>query len=122
MYITKNDILFCHPDFTATDEQTQALITEAENNIDNLTYRRIAQIGFERLSSFQQERVKAACCKQVVFLSVYGDWVSSPFKSYGINGVSMTMDADSVVKRGGVTVSAEVYNLLLPTGLLYRGF
>lgn len=121
MYITKNDILFYHPDFTADETTTAALITKAENNIDNLTFRRIAQTGFENLSAFQQERVKAACCEQVIFLSAYGDIVSSPYKSYGINGVSMTLNEENIIRRNGVVVSTEVYSLLMPTGLLYRG-
>ena len=122
MYITKADILNYHPDFTADDATTNALILKAEQNIDNLTYRRITQRGFDKLSEFQQERVKAACCQQVIFLSVYGDMVSSPFKSYGINGVSITLDEANIVHQNGVVVSAEVYSTLLPTGLLYRGF
>ncbi len=121
MYITKDDILFYHPDFAA-DDTTDALILKAEQNIDNLTYRRITQRGFDKLSEFQQERVKAACCQQVVFLSVYGDVISSPFKSYGINGVSMTLDEANIVRQNGVVVSTEVYSLLQPTGLLYRDF
>ena len=122
MYITKEDILFYHPDFTADEKTTAALIKNAEFNIDNLTYRRIDRIGFDNLSDFQKERVKAACCEQVIFLSAYGDIISSPFKSYGINGVSMTLDEANIVRSGGVVVSRQVYSLLLPTGLLYRGF
>lgn len=122
MYITIDDIFFYYTDFTVDDITAQALINKAENDIDNLTYRRIARQGFDKLSEFQQERVKAACCQQVIFLSVYGDMVSSPFKSYGINGVSITLDEANTVRQNGVVVSAEVYNTLLPTGLLYRGF
>lgn len=122
MYITKDDILFYHQDFAADDTTAQELINKAENNIDNLTYRRIAQIGFDNLSEFQQKRVKEACCEQVIFLSAFGNVISSPFKSYGINGVSMTLDETNIVRRNGAVVSAEVYSLLLPTGLLYRGF
>lgn len=122
MYITEEDILRYCPDFDAYAAPVAALIRKAEEDIDNLTYRRIAKTGFDNLSEFQQERVKAACCRQVVFLSVYGDLVASPFKSYGINGVSITLDEANLVRQNGAAVSAEVYSALLPTGLLYRGF
>lgn len=122
MYITKEDIQAYDAEFTATDAQTAKLIRNAENCVDSLTFHRIpAKGGLEKFSRFIQEQVKKACCEQVIFLQTYGDMVNSPLQSYGINGVSMTLKEDAAISRGGVTVSRRVYNLLLPTNLMYRG-
>ena len=122
MYISKEDIKAYNAEFTRTDAELSHLINAAEDAVNSLTYYRIpAKGGLQEFSTFVQEQVKKACCEQVIFLQTYGDMVSSPLKSYGINGVSMTLSEDAVVSRGGVTVSRRVYNLLLPTNLMYRG-
>lgn len=121
MYITKEDIQAYNAGFTATDDEIKTLIQNAVNDVNSITFYRIpAKGGLEQFSEFIQKQVKAACCEQVVFMHAYGGMINSPFQSYGINGVSMTFKEDAVVNRGGVTVSRQVYNLLLPTGLMNR--
>ena len=122
MYISADDILAYNAEFTRTATDINRLINEAEDAVNSLTYYRIpAKGGLQEFSEFVQKQVKKACCEQVIFLHTYGDMVNSPLQSYGINGVSMTLKEDAVISRGGVTVSRRVYNLLLPTNLMYRG-
>lgn len=121
MYITKEDIQSYNAKFDATDADIAELIRNAESDVNSLTFHRIpAKGGLEQFSEFIQRQVKAACCEQVIFMQAYGGMINSPFQSYGINGVSMSFKEDAVVNRGGVTVSRQVYNLLLPTGLMNR--
>lgn len=104
------------------DNTLTRLITRAENDIDALTYYRItAKGGLDNFSAFVAGQVKQACLEQVSFLNDYGDMVNLPFKSYGINGVSITRQDGGIITQNGRSVSRQVYNLLLPTGLLYRG-
>lgn len=47
--------------------------------------------------------------------------MNSPLNSYSISGVSMSFDFSKIVTVGGVTTTSEVYDLLMQTGLCYRG-
>lgn len=95
-------------------------LAAAQDDIDAMTYGRIARTGFESLTAFQQGKVKAAVCAQAKFLQDYGELVDNPLASYGVGGVSMSFREDAVQRRGGVATSSRVLALLLPTGLLSR--
>lgn len=119
-YITKSDVIKYEPNIDQ-NSITDRIIERAIQNIDSVTYRRIHKKGWENLTLFQQNNIKKACCEQVLFLTNYGDILQSPFKSYSINDVSITLDEGGVRVRNGVAINKEAYNLLLETGLLYRG-
>lgn len=99
------------------EDAVQPLLPRACDEIDALCYGRIRRIGFDRLTSFQQEQIRKAVCEQLSFLHNYGDLLSSPFSAYSINGVSMQFDGLGVVERGGVKAPAQVLALLRQTGL-----
>lgn len=92
----------------------------ASDAVDALCYGRIRKIGFANLTEFQQEKVKKAVCLHAKFLLTYGDLLSSPFSSYGINGVSMSFDSSKVVTQGDVTTNQEVIQQLRQSGLATR--
>lgn len=92
----------------------------ASDAIDALCYGRIRKIGFDKLTEFQQEKVKKAVCLHAKFLLTYGDLLNSPLSSYGINGVSMSFDASKVVTQGGVTTNQAVMQQLRQSGLATR--
>lgn len=92
----------------------------ASDAIDALCYGRIRKVGFEKLTEFQQERVRKAVCLHTKFLLTYGDLLNSPLSSYGINGVSMSFDASKVVTQGGVTTNQAVMQQLRQSGLATR--
>lgn len=104
----------------AMDAAGSGLFDLASDAVDALCYGRIRKVGFEKLTAFQQEKVKKAVCLHVSFLSTYGDLLNSPLSSYGINGVSVSFDAAKVVTQGGVTTSQAVMQQLRQSGLATR--
>lgn len=98
-----------------------AALERASDQVDGLCFGRIRRRGFDKLTVFQQERIKKAVCLHAAFLAAYGDALESPLASYGINGVTMAFDASRMASQGGVTTSKEVYSQLLQSGLAHRG-
>ena len=92
----------------------------ASDAVDALCYGRIRKVGFDKLTEFQQEKVKKAVCLHAKFLLTYGELLDSPLSSYGINGVSMSFDASKVVTQGGVTTNQAVMQQLRQSGLATR--
>lgn len=115
-YATVADLKNYTPDVAGDD----ALLEQASDEVDALCYGRIRRTGFENLTRFQQEKVKKAVCYHAAFLADYGELVSSPLASYGINGVSMSFSADRTVTQGGVTTTNAVMTQLRQSGLATR--
>lgn len=105
---------------SGADEEIAVLLDQASDAVDALCYGRIRRVGFDNLTEFQQEKVRKAVCYHAAFLSTYGDLLNSPLSSYGINGVSMSFDADKVVTQGGVTTNQAVMQQLRQSGLATR--
>lgn len=95
-------------------------ILQAEDEVNDLCFGRIAAIGFDRLTDFQRSRIKKAVCLHAVFLAQYADMLQSPLASYGINGVSMSFDSGKTVTQGGVATSHAVLAQLRQSGLAVR--
>lgn len=98
------------------------LIKRAQRDIDQLTTYRITD--FEKLTTFQKERVKEAVCAQVEFLIESGETAST----VSGGGGSVSIGAYSEGSRSSTTVDNEpnryadnVENILWPSGLLYTG-
>lgn len=120
-YATPDDYTRYCPGGTLSGDDLNAALERASSQIDALCYGRIRRAGFDNLTEFQQECIRQAACLHAEFLTNYADALESPLQSYGINGVSMTFDANRVRHQGGMTTSGEVYSLLLQTGLAHRG-
>ena len=116
-YVTRDEYEALIPGGTATDED----ISQAEYDIDGLTFNRITASGIDGITEFQRGRVKRAVCYQADFRHEYTDALNSPLSSYGINGVSMSWDKSVLVKKGSVYTTNGVYSMLQQTGLMYRG-
>lgn len=89
--------------------------------VDGFTFNRIVKAGFENLTEFQQGLIKDAVRLHADFTYDNADLLESPLSSYSISGVSMSFDRSKIVTVNGVTTTSEVYNLLMQTGLCYRG-
>lgn len=89
--------------------------------VDGFTFNRIVKAGFENLTKFQQELIKEAVRLHANFAYDNADLLDSPLSAYSISGVSMSFDRSKTVTVNGVTTTSEVYNLLMQTGLCYRG-
>lgn len=120
-YASAEDYARYCPGGSLTEKELDAALERASRQVDMLCFGRIRRRGFEKLTEFQRDSIIEAVCRHADFLAAYGDALESPLASYGINGVSMTFDASRIVHQGGVTVSGEVYGLLLQTGLAHRG-
>ena len=102
-----------------SDEEAEKALKQASRHIDILTYRRIAGIGFENLTPFQQETVKEVACMMADFESANASMINSLINSYSINGASISFSGESancqLVK--GVVIQRDVYETLSLTGL-----
>ena len=104
------------------DEEAEKALKQASQHIDILTYRRIAGVGFDNLTPFQQETVKEVACMMADFESANASMINSLINSYSINGASITFSGEStncqLVK--GVVIQRDVYELLNMTSLTCR--
>lgn len=119
-YATVEDLWRYVPDAVVEPEEAVAKLEQASDEVDALCYGRIRKIGFDSLTEFQQEKVRKAVCYHAAFLSTYGEMISSPLASYGINGVSMSFSTDRTVTQGGVTTTNAVMMQLRQSGLAVR--
>ncbi len=102
-------------------EQLTERLKQACRDIDSLTFNRIVEQGFEKMTTFQQDIIKDAVKLHADFCYDNAEMLESPLASYAINGVSMSFDRSKTVTVDGVTTSNRVYKLLIQTGLCYRG-
>lgn len=119
-YATFEDLRSLMPDSQMAESEAARLLQQASDEIDALCFGRIRKQGFEKLTAFQQEKVKKAVCFHAAFLRDYGEELQSPLASYGINGVSMSFSTERTVTQGGVTTSNAVMAQLRQSGLASR--
>lgn len=120
-YATPDEYRALYPETQLTDEQIKRAVDTATFSIDTMTFCRIRQVGFDKLTDMQREIVTRATCMQANFDITYGEMLSNPLASYSINGVSMSWDSANILTNNGVQTSNDVVNLLNQTGLTYRG-
>ena len=101
------------------DEEAEKALKQASKHIDILTYRRIAGVGFDNLTPFQQETVKEVCCMITDFESANASMINSLINSYSINGASISFSGESANCQivNGIIVQRDVYDALSLTGL-----
>lgn len=120
MYASIEDFERLYSDTSLDYITIMQMLEQASEDVDGLTYNRIRVKGFDRLTDFQQEKVKRAVCIQAAFLNEYSEMLTSPFSSYSINGVSMAFNGDNIVNINGIKASRQRYNRLVQTGLTRR--
>lgn len=119
-YLTTEEYTALGGDIPA--QERERYIESASRHIDSLTFNRIVAGGFENLSVFQQEIIKKVCFEMANFEYENADVLQSVLSGYSINGVSMQFGlGQNVVSIGGVTIRKDTYDLLMQTGLCYRG-
>lgn len=121
MYLTFEQYVDQYPDTDIEAENFESLEKRAETDINGLTFNRISAKGFDSLTDFQKLLVRRAVAMQVKFINENSELLDSPLSGYSISGVSMSFDKSKTVNVGGVTTSNNVYNVLMQTGLMYRG-
>ncbi len=104
------------------EENIEKYLISASRHIDSLTFNRIVAKGFENLTEFQQEIIKTVCFDMANFDCENEDLINSVLQSYSINGVSMQFGSSwNIAVVNGVAIRRDTYNLLMQTGLCYRG-
>ena len=104
---------------TLPEDEAEKALKQASKHIDILTYRRIAGVGFDNLTPFQQETVKEVACMMADFESANASMINSLINSYSINGASISFSGESVNCQlvNGIIVQRNVYEILSLTGL-----
>ena len=104
------------------EDEAEKALKQASTHIDILTYRRIAGVGFDNLTPFQQETVKEVACMMADFESANASMINSLINSYSINGASINFSGESANCQlvNGVVVQKDVYAYLSQTGLTCR--
>ena len=103
------------------EEELTRQLNKASRQIDTLTFCRIREIGFERLTAFHQDQIQYVTCLLADFIYENRDELESMLSSYGINGVSMTFsNGVNVTKVQGVMIRTDIYAELEKTGLCCR--
>lgn len=103
------------------EKELTRLLEKASRQIDTLTFCRIREIGFDRLTAFQQDQIQYVTCMLADFIYANQDELESMLSSYGINGVSMTFSSGvNVTKVQGVVIRTDIYAELDKTGLCCR--
>lgn len=99
-------------------EELPAALERASDQIDSLTYNRIAAGGLPGLTAFQRLKVVKAVCLQADFYCVYGDYLNFPLSGYSAGSVSLSFK--SIEGAGGIQTTEAVSSLLASTGLTSR--
>ena len=103
------------------EKELTRLLEKASRQIDTLTFCRIREIGFDRLTAFQQDQIQYVTCMLGDFIYENQDELESMLSSYGINGVSMTFSSGvNGTKVQGVVIRTDIYAELEKTGLCCR--
>ena len=106
---------------TLTQAQASPVLQRASDMVDKLTFNRIVAVGWDRLTTYQQQQVEKFCFYQAEFLFENADAVESAMTSYAINGVSMQFGNPSLYSVvGGLPVSNMAMSYLESTGLVSR--
>ena len=104
------------------EEDVEKHLISASRHIDSLTFNRIVAKGFENLTEFQQEIIKNVCFDMANFECENEDLINNVLQSYSISGVSMQFGSSwNIAVVNGVALRRDTYNLLMQTGLCYRG-
>lgn len=121
MYVTAEYYKKGYGGQSIPDDMLDKALAQASRHIDTLTFNRIRGIGFENLTSFQQDIIREVVCLQADFEVENEDELASVLSSYSINGVSASFGASwNVVMQQGVAMKRDVYALLSQTGLTCR--
>ncbi|PKM69176.1 MAG: hypothetical protein CVU95_00920 [Firmicutes bacterium HGW-Firmicutes-2] len=104
--------------YATSQELSEELLELASSKVDELTFNRIVEIGFDNLSDFQKDKVIKATLAQAQHYEDYGTDVAS-LSGFNVSGLSMSFKDNGPVPTG---VSPVAYSHLTQSGLMYRGW
>lgn len=102
-------------------ENAEKFLSIATRDVNTLTFNRIVAIGFECLTTRQQDVTKDVICEYASFLFENEDMINTYLASYGINGVNMSFGSSwNLVCEQGIAIPKSTYQYLATTGLTCR--
>ncbi len=105
-----------------TDENADRYLKQASRQVNTICRGRIEGVGFDSLSPFRKSSIQDVVCRQAEFLYQNESMLETYLNSYAINGVSMQFgQAWNLHVEDGIAMPKELYQVLLRTGLCYRG-
>ena len=107
---------FVEPKNELTDDEIKKLLKQAQQKVDEKTYNRIIKQGFDNLTSFQQEKIKNACCYQANYYSEYGTNEDLDISSYTILDINIT-SGSKISESSYHGMSNSAYSELKQSGL-----
>lgn len=106
-----------------TDENADRYLKQASRQVNTICRGRIEGMGFDGLSPFRKSSIQDVICRQAEFLYQNESMLETYLSSYAINSVSMQFgQAWNLHVEDGIAIPKELYQMLLRTGLCYRGF
>lgn len=106
-----------------TDDNADRYLSIASRQVNTICRGRIEGMGFDNLSPFRKSSIQEVICRQAEFLYQNESMLETYLNSYAINGVAMQFgQAWNLHMEDGIAMPRELYQVLLRTGLCYRGF
>ena len=106
-----------------TDENADRYLKQASRQVNTICRGRIEGMGFDNLPPFRKSSIQDVVCRQAEFLYQNESMLETYLNSYAISGVSMQFgQAWNLHVEDGIAMPKELYQVLLRTGLCYRGF
>lgn len=108
------------------DENVEKYLEMSQEKIDSITFNRIVRIGFNKLTEFQQEKIKKAICLQADYISQngYNNEDNSDISSYSVLDISVNVNSDANSKTIAEKENMDeyAYELINKTGLNSRNW
>ena len=93
----------------------------AQEKIDDITYNRIVDIGFDNLTNFQKECIQKAMCYQAEYYYTKDNDDLSNVTSYNVLDISVTIDKSSNKTEAEINKMHKfAYSNIKKTGLASR--
>ena len=105
-----------------SDEELDLKLQLASERIDTITFNRIVGLGFDNLTSFQQENIKLATCFQANHMINNFNNDLSSLSGFSVLDISVNLNEDSKGKANKLNMSEEAYDFINKTGLTNRNF
>lgn len=122
MYVDEDYYLDTFGGTKIPDDEISKYLTLAQEKIDSITFNRIVYIGFDKLSSFQQDKIQKAICYEAehIFENGFNNENDSEVSSYDVLDISITTktkQANEKTLAERENMSEIAYDLVNKTGL-----
>lgn len=121
-YVTKEYYVNTFKGTTIPNDDIDKYLELAKEKIDEVTFNRIVGIGFNNLSSFQQENVQKAVCRQAEFYFENGVNSLSNVSSFSVLDISVNVDNATETEAQKAGMDEFAYMCIKKTGLMGRSF